>query len=144
MGLLVCVTTCRAHTTHKEAASLSYFQGLTLGLLMDTINFLFNENTNFWVSLCTNKCIFCRCSGAYPPWKTVGSSGVSGSTYTDIDEASITTQKDLKVTYTVEELLPVAKNQFKPGFKHQSTWSHHSNKSRCKKVIRVLTGIRLS
>jgi hypothetical protein len=53
-----------------------------------------------------------------------------GSTYTDINEASITTQNDLKVTYTVAELLPVAKNQSKPGFTRRFTWNHHSNKSR--------------
>ena len=42
MGLLH-VTTRGAHTKHTEAASVSYFQALTLGLLMDTMNFLRDE-----------------------------------------------------------------------------------------------------
>ena len=66
------------------------------------------------------------------------SSSTVGSSHSDIDEASVAEQNDLKVTYTVAELLPVAENQSKPGFKRRSTWSHHSDKSQSKKVIKVL------
>jgi hypothetical protein len=66
------------------------------------------------------------------------SSSTVGSPHSDIEEVSVAEQNDLKVTYTVAELLPVAKNQSKPGFKRRSIWSHHSNKTRCKKVIKVL------
>ena len=55
-----------------------------------------------------------------------------------VDDDHIDIDKDLKVTWTVAEILPVAENQTKPGFKRRSTWSHNSNKSRCKKVTRVL------
>ena len=63
------------------------------------------------------------------------SSSTVGSSHSDIDEASVAEQNDLKVTYTVAELLPVAENLSNPGFKRRSTWSHHSNKSQSKKVI---------
>jgi hypothetical protein len=66
------------------------------------------------------------------------SSSTAGSSHSDIDEASVAEQNNLKVTYTVAELLHVAENQSKPGFKGWSTWSHHSNKSQSKKVIKVL------
>jgi hypothetical protein len=66
------------------------------------------------------------------------SSSTVGSSHSDIDEASVAEQNDLKVTYTVAELLPVAENQSKPGFKRRSTWSHQSNKSQSKKVIKVM------
>jgi hypothetical protein len=66
------------------------------------------------------------------------SSSTVGSSHSDIEKASVAEQSDLKVTYTVAELLPLAENQSKPGFKRWSTWSHHSNKSQSKKVIKVL------
>ena len=66
------------------------------------------------------------------------SSNTVGSSHSEIEEASVAEQSDLKVTYTVAELLPVAENLSKPGFKRRSTWSHHSNKSQSKKVIKVL------
>ncbi len=61
------------------------------------------------------------------------SSSTVGSSHSDIEKASVAEQSDLKVTYTVAELLPVAENLSKPGFKRRSTGSHHSNKSQSKK-----------
>jgi len=55
-----------------------------------------------------------------------------------VDDDHLDIDKDLKVTWTVAEILPVAENQTKSGFKRRSAWSHNSNKSRCKKVTRVL------
>ena len=54
------VTICAAHT---EAASVLYFQALTLELLMDIINFLHDENTRFWVNLAPINASF----NSFPP-----------------------------------------------------------------------------
>ena len=45
MGLLT------IRVAHTDAASVLYFQALTLELLMDTMNFLHDENTKFWNNL---------------------------------------------------------------------------------------------
>jgi hypothetical protein len=49
------------------------------------------------------------------------SSSTVGSSHSDIEEASVAEQNDLKVTYTVVELLPVAKKKAEHGFIRWST-----------------------
>jgi len=65
-------------------------------------------------------------------------SSIESSRSSSVNDDHLDIDKDLKVTWTVAEILPVAENQTKPGFKRRSAWSHNSNKSRCKKVTRVL------